>query len=126
MNNSLNSNANSMKMHLNTTNSPSKSCKSFRSIVLLFCLVAMFAGTTGAQPPTQGGNSDGTFLLNQRTSWTFTAPNGDRIVARIGALTATNFFNPWLRIYGPNGVLIGDSGGGGSEVAAELALTATN
>src|SRR5258706_199475 len=59
--------------------------------------------------------------------WSFTANVGDRVVVRVGALTSTNSFNPWLRIYGPNGVLIGDSGiNNGNLPVEELALTATN
>src|SRR5207244_4052113 len=58
--------------------------------------------------------------------WSFTAAVGDRVVVRVGALTSTNYFYPWFRIYNPNGVLVADNGGGSYAVADELALTATN
>ena len=45
---------------------------------------------------------------------------------QITALTQTNYFNPWLRLYGPDGVLIGDSGGGSTSATATFALTVTN
>src|SRR5438105_8467647 len=39
------------------------------------------------------------------------------------SLTTTNVFNPWLRIYGPNGVLIADSGvNDGGATVEELAF----
>jgi len=95
-------------------------------MIRILFLAALCTSAVRAQTLTNGGNHDRTILPNQTNSWTFTATNGDRIVLRGAALTATNYFNPWLRIYNPNGVLIGDSGGGSSEVAEELALTATN
>ena len=42
------------------------------------------------------------------------------------ALTQTNYFNPWLRLYGPSGVLIADSGSGNSAVSRTIALNVTN
>jgi len=78
-------------------------------------------------PLTSGSNYDGTIQLGDLDLWSFTANAGDRVVMRIGALTTTNTFNPWLRIYGPNGVLIGDSGiNNGGDTVEELALTLTN
>src|SRR5207302_1665973 len=74
-----------------------------------------------------GSNYDGTIQLGDLDLWSFTANVGDRVVVRIGALTTTNVFNPWLRIYGPNGVLIADSGvNDGGATVEELALTTTN
>ncbi len=76
---------------------------------------------------TSGSNYDGTIQLGDLDLWSFTANVGDRVVVRVGALTSTNTFNPWLRIYGPNGVLIADSGiNNGGLPVEELALTATN
>src|SRR5437667_222397 len=57
-----------------------------------------------------GSNYDGTIQLGDLDLWSFAASAGDRVVVRVGAFTTTNNFNPWLRIYGPNGVLIADSG----------------
>src|SRR5439155_1514701 len=79
-----------------------------------------------AQTLSSGGNFDGTILLNHTNTWTFTATSGDRIVLRGAELTTTNRFRLWLRIYDPNGVLVGDSGVNGDVVVQELALTATN
>src|SRR5438067_1081040 len=94
---------------------------------------AQFPGTFVVPPGDEGGalasgsNYDGTIQLGDLDLWSFTANAGDRVVVRIGALTTTNTFNPWLRIYGPNGVLVADSGiNNGGDTVEELALTATN
>src|SRR5437667_448187 len=74
-----------------------------------------------------GSNYDGTIQLGDLDLWSFTVGVGNRVVVRVGALTSTNTFNPWLRIYGPNGLLIADSGiNNGGDTVEELALTATN
>src|ERR1035441_3908055 len=74
-----------------------------------------------------GGNYDGTIQVGDLDLWSFTANAGDRIVLRGAALTSTNNFEPWLRIYNPAGVLIADSGiNDGGLLVEELALTATN
>src|SRR5439155_51728 len=76
---------------------------------------------------TNGGNHDGTIQLGDLDQWSFSANAGDRVVLRIGALSTTNTFNPWLRVYGPDGVLIADSIlNDGNQTVEELALTATN
>src|SRR5262249_51920847 len=73
-----------------------------------------------------GGAHNGTIQIGDLDLWSFTASAGDRVVLRIGELTNTSYFNPWLRVYGPNGLLIGDTGAGSYETAVEVALTATN
>ena len=94
---------------------------------LILCLAALCSGVAGAQTLSSGGNYDGTILLGQTNTWTFSANVGDRIVLRGAALTSTNNFEPWLRIYNPAGVLIADSGiNVGGLLVVELALTATN
>jgi trimeric autotransporter adhesin len=65
----------------------------------------------------------GTILTGDLDLWTFSANNGDALVVRIGQITTTNTFTPWLRLYGPNGKLL-DSGFG--SFAGEVAVTATN
>jgi hypothetical protein len=55
-------------------------------------------------------------------AWTFTANAGDSIVVRMGE-TATSSLTPQLRLYGPNGVLLGSFSSG---VAAEVSAQATN
>src|SRR5436309_962312 len=116
-----------MKMHLNTTHSPARPCKFAHTIISAFCLLALFTSAVRAQTLTNGGNHDGTIQLGDLDLWSFSANAGDRVVVRIGALTSTNNFDPWLRIYGPNGVLIADSGiNHSTQTAEELAVTATN
>src|SRR5437867_9610150 len=43
----------------------------------------------------------------------------------VDRLSNTNVFSPWLRVYGPNGVLVADSGVHGGAVTVQVALTAT-
>src|SRR6266478_9928824 len=104
---------------------PPASSISLFSLALL--LIGLWTASATAQTLTTGGNHDGTILPNQTNSWTFTATSGDRIVLRGAALTSTNSFNPWLRIYNPNGILIADSGvNNGNLPVEEVALVATN
>jgi hypothetical protein len=59
--------------------------------------------------------------------WRFTACRGDTITLRVDQLSTTNNFNPWLRLYGPSGALVADSGiNNGATVTAQVALTTTN
>src|SRR5438093_26174 len=104
---------------------PPASFMSLFSLTLL--LIGLWTASATAQTLTSGGNYDGTLLPNQTNSWTFTATSGDRIVVRGAALTSTDNFNPWLRIYNPSGVLIADSGiNNGGVTVEELAMTTTN
>src|SRR5947199_207027 len=57
-----------------------------------------------------GSNYDLTIQLGHLDLWSTPVTYTTLVLLRVGALTTTNNFNPWLRIYGPNGVLIADSG----------------
>lgn len=61
--------------------------------------------------------------VGQTNSWSFLASTGDRIVLRVGKSGTTGTFNPWMRLYNPNNVLLGSQS---TASAAEIALTATN
>jgi|GEM_PF-1179056 len=74
-------------------------------------------------PMTNGVMHQGTVLTGDLDVWSFSATTGDAIVVRIGKITDTNTFTPWVRIYGPNGKLL-DSGFG--SLAGEVVVTATN
>ena len=115
-----------MTTNLNLSSTPVNSKRPAVTIGLILCLAALCSGVAGAQTLSSGGNYDGTILLGQTNTWAFTANVGDRIVLRGAALTSTNAFEPWLRIYNPGGVLIADSGINSSVDVEELALTATN
>src|ERR1043166_97461 len=84
--------------------------------------VVVSAGDDGG-PMTNGGMHTGTILTGDLDVWTFTASIGDSVVVRMGEITDTNTFTPWIRLYGPNGKLL-DSGFGA--VAGEVSATATN
>src|ERR1035437_446977 len=96
-----------------------------RTLVVLF-VVTLCAPIASAQTVLLNGtNAIGTILANTTNSYTFTATHGDSVVVRVGQLTSTGYFNPWLRIYGPDGALVG-SGAIAGDTAEEVALTATN
>ena len=93
---------------------------------------AHLPGAFGVGPGDEGGSmvagadSLGTIQLGDLDLWRFTACKGEAINLQVNQLSTTNNFNSWLRLYGPNGVLIGDSGISGSGVVAQVALAATN
>ena len=95
-------------------------------LTTLFLLTLCSNIATAQGVLTNGWTYDGTIsTAGQSNSYTFTANTGDSVVVRAGALTSLNYFDPWLRVYGPDGALVGsDDPGGGS--ASEVALTATN
>ena len=76
-------------------------------------------------PLTNGTLNAGTIGIGDLDAWTFTATNGDSVVLRAGALSGGIYFEPWLRVYGPDGRLV-RSADPGNIVAVEVALTATN
>ena len=84
--------------------------------------VVVSAGDDGG-PLTSGVIHLGNIATGDLDLWTFTANSGDALVVRIGEITDTNTFTPWLRLYGPNGKLL--SSGFGS-LAGEVTATATN
>lgn len=84
--------------------------------------VVISSGDDGG-PMTNGVMHTGLIVTGDLDPWTFNATNGDAIIVRVGAITGTNTFTPWVRLYGPNGKLL-DSGFGG--LAGEVAVTATN
>jgi hypothetical protein len=57
---------------------------------------------------TNGTLNPGTISLGDLDLWSFKANAGDSLVLRVGA---TNF-TPWIRLYGPNGVLVGETNSG--------------
>src|ERR1022692_1419578 len=75
-------------------------------------------------PMTNGVMHVGTIDLGDLDVWTFSANSGDAVIVRMGEVVDTSGnFEPWVRLYGPNGKLL-DSSFGAS--AAEVAVTATN
>src|ERR1022692_4407451 len=74
-------------------------------------------------PMTNGVMHVGTIDLGDLDVWTFSANSGDAVIVRMGEVVDTSGnFEPWVRLYGPNGKLL-DSSFGVS--AAEVAGTAT-
>src|SRR5262249_11554231 len=68
-----------------------------------------------------GLTSPGPIDVGDLDMWSFTADSGDGIVVRAGEVTDNGNFEPWIRLYGPTGALLGTSAG---DLAAEVAVTA--
>ena len=75
-------------------------------------------------PITNGVMNLGTILTGGLELWTFTATAGEAVIVRMGQITDTNSFSSLLRLYDPNGALLGTGYYGG--VAVEVATRATN
>lgn len=58
-------------------------------------------------PLTNGANHAGVTMVGDEDMWSFTAAVGDNITLRVGEVTGTASFNPYLRLYGPTGVQVG-------------------
>ncbi|MFO1476961.1 MAG: hypothetical protein U1F98_09965 [Verrucomicrobiota bacterium] len=84
--------------------------------------VVVSAGDDGG-PMTNGWTHLGTVVTGDLDLWTFTASPRQAVVVRVGAMTSTNLFYPWIRLYSPAGALLGSSYNASS---AEIAVTATN
>jgi len=68
-----------------------------------------------------GATQPGTIHAGDLDLWSFTANTGDALVVRVGEVTDAGNFEPWVRVYGPTGTLLGSNAG---DVAAEVATTA--
>jgi len=97
----------------------------------LFLVAAVLGlGALGADPAqaqgtlTNGWTDTGTISpAGDSDSWTFSANTGDFIDIRADEITQVNNFAPWVRLYGPTGLLIASSFGATS---AEVSQVATN
>ena len=59
----------------------------------------------GGGPLQNGANNAGTISLGDLDVWSFSATAGDGLMLRMGATD----LNPWIRLYGPNGALVGEA-----------------
>jgi hypothetical protein len=62
-------------------------------------------------PIGSGTMETGTIQRGDLDVWTFTATAGDRIALHLGDILDTDDFRPWLRLYAPNGVVLGNTSG---------------
>ena len=70
-----------------------------------------------------GGMHIGVIPVGDFDAWTFSAASGDNIVVRIGETTPGSSLSPLLKLYGPDGSLLGFAS---SAEAAEVAVRTTN
>ena len=71
----------------------------------------------------RSNNYNGTILMGDLDLWSFTACLGEFIDVRATQLTDTNGFDPWVRLYGPDGVLVGSNFG---LTSGEVTIVTTN
>src|SRR2546427_278944 len=75
---------------------------------------------------TNGVANVGTITNGDLDVWSFTANVGDGIVVRMGRLSGEQYFNPWVRLYGPDGALLdSDVGNTAAEVTNRAAISGT-
>lgn len=84
--------------------------------------IVVAAGDEGG-PLTNAVAHQGNMPLGDLDAWSFSANSGESIVLKVGQVTDVGNFDPWVRLYGPDGVLIGSDDAGS---AAEVAIRATN
>ena len=60
-------------------------------------------------PLTNGGTHTGEIQVGDLDVWTFTANAGDRIGVHIGDIIDNDDFRPWIRLWAPNGTVLGDT-----------------
>ena len=91
--------------------------------------LAMSPGAVMVSPGDEGGplvngfQHAGTINVGDLDVWTFSANAGDAIVLRMGSVG----FNPWIRLFGPTGVMVGQAVDGSNGVRdADLRVQATN
>jgi hypothetical protein len=72
---------------------------------------------------TNGASYTGTIDTGDMDAWSFTANAGESIMVWVGEITASSSLVPWLRLYGPDGTLLGNDF---NAAAAEVTVRATN
>jgi hypothetical protein len=72
--------------------------------------ITVAAGDQGG-PLTNGALHTGTIVEGDLDVWTFTANTGDRIALSVGEIVDNDDLRPWLRLYAPNGAVLGSSSG---------------
>src|SRR5262249_19314220 len=70
-----------------------------------------------------GATQPGTIHAGDVDVWTFSAGAGDAIVVRVGEVADNGNFEPWIRLFGPTGTLLGTSAG---DIAAEITVAAAD
>lgn len=80
-------------------------------------------------PMTNGANHPGMVLIGDLDAWTFQATKNDSIAVKIGEILTSGGdpdFDPWIRLYGPDGTwLTEDWGSNAADLYAQAQLTGT-
>src|SRR5439155_1508084 len=87
------------------------------------------AGSTIVSPGDEGGaltsgeKRRGGITLGDLDPWTFTATAGETVVVNIGETGTNSAFVPWIRVFGPTGVIV-SGGNNWGPLAAQVQVTA--
>ena len=92
--------------------------------LVLWLLMLLSPSSAMAITLTNGNYADGAIIANGTNSYTFTANKGDTIYLSAALLTGDGSFNPWIRIYGTDGVYLNLQDNSYTE--ARIAYVATN
>jgi K319L-like, PKD domain/PKD domain/Calx-beta domain len=82
----------------------------YRLSVVHQAAVTVSVGDEGG-PLTNGANHTGQIVTGDVDVWTFNANAGDRIGVSLAETSDNNGFRPWLRLWAPNGTILGDTAG---------------
>lgn len=55
------------------------------------------------------GPSTGNIHVGDLDTWTFTAPQGTTFIVSMSEVSGDADFTPWIRVFGPNGALVGEN-----------------
>ena len=66
------------------------------------------AGDQGG-PVSIPGPSTGNIHVGDLDTWTFTAPQGTTFIVSMSEVSGDADFTPWIRVFGPNGALVGEN-----------------
>jgi archaeosine-15-forming tRNA-guanine transglycosylase len=72
-------------------------------------------------PLVVGANAPGTILRGDLDPWRFQATTGDSVAITVVEVGPNTNFQPWIRVYRPDGILIGNAAG---DVSASVSFTA--
>ncbi|MBV6520406.1 MAG: hypothetical protein MNPFHGCM_00513 [Gemmatimonadaceae bacterium] len=92
-------------------------------------MAAWLPGSYSVSPGDQGGamangsNHSGSLTVGDVDVWSFSAAQGDYISLAIGESAGSTDFNPWIRLIGPNGSVVGNQW---NAAAAQIAVNAAS
>lgn len=107
---------------VNTADSGNDATGDYRLVLALSSSTPTVPAGDEGGPMTNGATQTGAIPTGDLDQWQFTAAVGDGIVVAIGEVSGDVNFTPWIRVFAPNGALVGNSW---NAAAAQAAFNAT-